>query len=544
MYQPIEEYRDKVFSYGTAGFRTHGDALDRVCFRVGLLAAIRAAETGASGVMITASHNPPEDNGVKIIDKNGAMIDRSWEDPFTDAVNSKDLVNFLKNLISEKNIAFNDKARVAVACDTRTSSPKLVKALKAGVEAMGVKVKDFGELSTPQLHFLVWWANKENYSHEDIDNMTEEVYYDYYRKNLQEYFRLIEKEGGSTKFQNHLVVDTANGIGGKQLKKLDIYSNSEHYGINMVVLNDGSKGNEFLNKLCGAECVHKDRQFPMGYEEIKADENTKWVSFDGDADRIVYYYGNPSTNELHVIDGDKLAIVLGDYIKSLMNNIQNDKGKLSDLITFVVVQTGYANSAATQYLTSKEVKVERVPTGVKYLHHKAEQYDIGVYFEANGHGTVITKYQKIIGVLRDNGFDLEDPAVNKFLKFLLLTNEAVGDAMATLLMMEAYLKDSDFTLQLVDQIYNDYPSKMLKLAVRDRAKFRTHDEDETNLLDPEGLQEVIINIFKEIPNARAFVRPSGTEDVVRIYAEAPTQDKADEIANKIMEVLDKDYKEI
>lgn len=30
-----------------------------------------------------------------------------------------------------------------------------------------------------------------------------------------------------------------------------------------------------------------------------------------------------------------------------------------------------------------------VPTGVKHLHHKALTFDIGVYFEANGHGTVV-----------------------------------------------------------------------------------------------------------------------------------------------------------
>ena len=30
-----------------------------------------------------------------------------------------------------------------------------------------------------------------------------------------------------------------------------------------------------------------------------------------------------------------------------------------------------------------------VPTGVKHLHHKALDFDIGVYFEANGHGTVL-----------------------------------------------------------------------------------------------------------------------------------------------------------
>ena len=28
-------------------------------------------------------------------------------------------------------------------------------------------------------------------------------------------------------------------------------------------------------------------------------------------------------------------------------------------------------------------------TGVKHVHHAAQQFDIGIYFEANGHGTVL-----------------------------------------------------------------------------------------------------------------------------------------------------------
>lgn len=32
------------------------------------------------------------------------------------------------------------------------------------------------------------------------------------------------------------------------------------------------------------------------------------------------------------------------------------------------------------------------------------------------------------------------------------------------------------------------------------------------------------------PNGRSFVRPSGTEDIVRVYAEASTQEGADKLA--------------
>ena len=40
---------------------------------------------------------------------------------------------------------------------------------------------------------------------------------------------------------------------------------------------------------------------------------------------------------------------------------------------------------------------------------------------------------------------------------------------------------------------------------------------------PEGLQAAIDAIVAKFPQARSFVRPSGTEDVVRVYAEAATK---------------------
>lgn len=40
------------------------------------------------------------------------------------------------------------------------------------------------------------------------------------------------------------------------------------------------------------------------------------------------------------------------------------------------------------------------------------------------------------------------------------------------------------------------------------------------------------------PQGRCFVRPSGTEDVVRVYAEASTQEAADTLANCVAKLVD------
>lgn len=58
--------------------------------------------------------------------------------------------------------------------------------------------------------------------------------------------------------------------------------------------------------------------------------------------------------------------------------------------------------------------------------------------------------------------------------------------------------------------------------VADRRVIDTTDA-ERRTVSPAGLQEAIDTLVRKYTRARSFVRPSGTEDVVRVYAEADTQ---------------------
>uniref|UniRef100_A0A669EB56 Phosphoacetylglucosamine mutase n=1 Tax=Oreochromis niloticus TaxID=8128 RepID=A0A669EB56_ORENI len=496
-----------VLQYGTSGFRTNAKQLDHIMFRMGLLATLRSKKTKATiGVMVTASHNPEEDNGVKLIDPMGEMVTQDWEEHATQLANAdqEDLLTALKNIIEKEAINMSQEANVFVGKDTRSSSASLSQAVLDGVSALGGHSKDYGLVTTPQLHYMVCCQNTQGkYGEATVEG--------YYTKFCQAFIQLTKNTSNRTDDQKHLCLDGANGIGALKVREMESHLKKE---LQISLNNDGSKGR--LNHQCGADYVKVQQKPPTG---IKINPGERCCSFDGDADRIVYYYTD-SEGTFHLLDGDKMATLISTFLKELLTQAGLD-------LKIAVVQTAYANGSSTHYLeNTMKVLVRCTKTGVKHLHHVAQEFDVGVYFEANGHGTVLfskAAEEKIQQLAEDtNVNDKRKKAALLLRNTINVINQTVGDAISDMLLIEAILAIKGMTIQQWDTIYTDLPNRQLKVKVADRRVIDTTDA-ERRAVTPAGLQEAIDNLVKKYRQARSFVRPSGTEDVVRVYAEADTQ---------------------
>lgn len=201
-------------------------------------------------------------------------------------------------------------------------------------------------------------------------------------------------------------------------------------------------------------------------ENFPAEPYDRCVSVDGDADRAVYFYLDQERN-FHLLDGDRIAILVAGYLKELISNCNNADIQLG------LIQTAYANGASTKYITNDlKVPVAIVPTGVKHLHHKALEYDVGVYFEANGHGTVIfsKKAKNIISDISKckTTSPCAKAAAERLLTVIDVINETVGDAISDMLLVETILHAKGWNIQDWEACYTDLPNRQMKVTVKVR----------------------------------------------------------------------------
>ena len=122
-------------------------------------------------------------------------------------------------------------------------------------------------------------------------------------------------------------------------------------------------------------------------------------------------------------------------------------------------------------------------------------------------------------------------------------NPAIGDAISSVLLIEGILRiKGNMPFAEWHAMYRDLPTKQTKVKVKDRTVIECFDS-ERKCSKPEGLQKRIDEILSSSVSSstdsskRAFVRPSGTEDIVRVYVEASDAETCEKICTKVEEAV-------
>lgn len=400
---------------------------------------------------------------------------------------------------------------VFVGRDTRISGEMLEHALIAGLLSVGIRVYKLGVIATPGVAYLVRtekasagvmisashnpaldngikFFGGDGFKLDDDRELEIEALLDAAedtlpRPSAQGLGTVMEYPEGLRKYQEFLV---STGV---QLEGMHVVLDTANgaastsarqifadLGAQLTVIGENPDG---LNINDGVGSTHPEHL----QEKVKEVGAAIGLAFDGDSDRLITVDENGE-----IVDGDKIMYIIGSYLSS--------KGLLekNTIVTTVMSNLGFHKA-----LDAKGIQKEITAVGDRYVVEEMRKSGYNLGGEQSGH-VVIMDYN------------------------------TTGDGQLTGVQLTKIMQETGKKLSELAAEVTIYPQKLVNIRVENSMKDKA--------MEVPAIREIIEKMEAEMAgNGRILVRPSGTEPLLRVMAEAPTHEEVDYYVDTIAAVV-------
>ncbi len=406
----------------------------------------------------------------------------------------------------------NHKCRVVIGKDTRRSSYMFESALSAGITASGADAYLLHVTTTPSVSYVTriddfdcgimisashnpFYDNGIKLINSSGEKMEEDVLLE-----IEDYLdgvspkvpyahrdqigRTIDYSAGRNRYIGYLISLATHSYKGIKVG-LDCANGStwmiaknvfDALGADTYVINNTPDGLN-INMDCGSTHIDGLRRHVV--------ENGLDVgfAFDGDADRCLAV-----DEKGNLVDGDLILYIYGKYMK--------ERGKLGDT---KVVTTIMSNIGLYKALDAAGIGYEKTDVGDKYVWENMREHGNRIGGEQSGH-IILSKYA------------------------------TTGDGMLTAIKLMQVILDKKMPLSKLCEPVTIYPQLLKNVKVQDKdAVFE----------DADVIEAVAETERRLGDNGRVLLRKSGTEPVLRVMAEAPTQEECEECVDAIIAAMER-----
>lgn len=400
---------------------------------------------------------------------------------------------------------------VFVGRDTRISGEMLEHALIAGLLSVGIRVYKLGVIATPGVAYLIRTEKASagvmiSASHNpaldngikffggdgfkldddrelEIEDLLDAAEDTLPRPSAQGLGTVMEYPEGLRKYQEFLV---STGV---QLEGMHVVLDTANgaastsarqifadLGAQLTVIGENPDG---LNINDGVGSTHPEHL----QEKVKEVGAAIGLAFDGDSDRLIAVDENGE-----IVDGDKIMYIIGSYLAS--------KGLLekNTIVTTVMSNLGFHKA-----LDAKGIQKEITAVGDRYVVEEMRKSGYNLGGEQSGH-VVIMDYN------------------------------TTGDGQLTGVQLTKIMQETGKKLSELAAEVTIYPQKLVNIRVENSMKDKA--------MEVPAIREIIEKMEAEMAgNGRILVRPSGTEPLLRVMAEAPTHEEVDYYVDTIATVV-------